>query len=106
MIVTFAESVQEDLAGWIDSLNSWAHNTFGSEAVSSDAVTASVDECDEYQWTYSRSIDRYAREQPDDPDVPVMLERSRKLRDAYLRWGRDTLGFAAYLFYRPGARVG
>ncbi len=70
------------------------------------AVTASVDEWDEYQWTYARSVDRYAREQPDDPDVPAMLERSRKLRDAYLRWGRDTLGFAAYLFYRPGARVG
>ena len=35
-----------------------------------------------------------------------MLERIRKWRDAYLRWGRDTLGFAVYLFYRPGTRVG
>ena len=39
-------------------------------------------------------------------DVPAMLERIRKWRDGYLRWGRDTLGFAVYLFYRPGARVG
>ena len=35
-----------------------------------------------------------------------MLERIRKWRDAYMRWGRDTLGFANYLFYRPGARMG
>ncbi|MCC6194158.1 MAG: class I SAM-dependent methyltransferase, partial [Burkholderiales bacterium] len=42
----------------------------------------------------------------EDPDVPAMLERIRKWRDGYLRWGRDTLGFAVYLFYRPGARMG
>ena len=70
------------------------------------AATASADEWDEYEWKYCRSIERYAREQPDDPDVPAMIERIRKWRDAYLRWGRDTLGFAIYLFYRPGPRVG
>ena len=58
------------------------------------AATASMDEWDEYEWKYCRSIERYAREQPDDPDVPAMLERIRRWRDAYLRWGRDTLGFA------------
>jgi hypothetical protein len=70
------------------------------------ATSAAMDEWDEYEWKYSRSIERYAREQPEDPDVPAMLERSRRWRDAYLRWGRDTLGFAIYLFYRPGARIG
>ena len=70
------------------------------------ATTASTDEWDEYEWKYCRSIERYAREQPDDPDVPAMLERIRRWRDAYLRWGRDTLGFGVYLFYRPGMRVG
>ena len=53
---------------------------------------------------YSRSIERYAGEQPDDPDVPEMLKRSRRWRDSYLRWGRDTLGFGVYLFHRPGVR--
>ena len=66
------------------------------------AITASEDEWDEYEWKYARSIERYAREQPDDPDVGPMLERIRRWRDAYLRWGRDTHGFATYLFYRPG----
>ncbi len=70
------------------------------------ATTANLDEWDEYEWKYCRSIERYAREQPEDPDVPAMLERIRKWRDAYMRWGRDTLGFAVYLFYRPGARMG
>ena len=65
------------------------------------AATASSDEWDEYEWKYSRSIELYAREQPDDPDVPAMLERIRRWRDAYLKWGRDTLGFAVYLFHRP-----
>jgi len=69
------------------------------------AATASPDEWDEYEWKYSRSIERYAGEQPEDPEVPAMLERIRRWRDAYLRWGRDTLGFALYLFYRPGTRL-
>lgn len=69
------------------------------------ATTASLDEWDEYEWKYSRSIERYAGEQPEDPDVPAMLERIRRWRDGYLRWGRDTLGFACYLFYRPGTRA-
>lgn len=70
------------------------------------ATTASADEWDEYEWKYCRSIERYAREQPDDPDVPEMLDRIRRWRDTYLRWGRDTLGFAVYLFYRPSILVG
>jgi SAM-dependent methyltransferase len=70
------------------------------------ATTASLDEWDEYEWKYTRSIERYLREQPDDPDAKAMRERSRRWRDAYLKWGRDTLGFAIYLFYRPGAFVG
>ncbi|MEP6678801.1 MAG: methyltransferase domain-containing protein [Betaproteobacteria bacterium] len=70
------------------------------------ASTASQDEWDDYEWKYCRSIERYASEQPDDPDVPGMLERIRKWRDGYLRWGRDTLGFGLYLFYRAGAPPG
>ncbi len=70
------------------------------------ASAASLDDWDEYEWKYCRSIERYAREMPDDPDVPAMIDRIRRWRDTYLRWGRDTLGFAVYLFYRPGAGIG
>lgn len=65
------------------------------------ALVASVDEWDEYEWTYSRSIERYALDQRADPDVAAMLARIRRWRDIYLRWGRDTLGFGMYLFRRP-----
>ena len=68
------------------------------------AFVASPDEWDEYEWKYSRSIERYALEQPGDPDVPAMLERIRRWRDGYLRWGRNTLGFGVYLFHRPVRR--
>ena len=43
-IVTFAETVQQDIAGWLDNFNSWAQNTLGTGEVSSDAVSANVDE--------------------------------------------------------------
>jgi SAM-dependent methyltransferase len=65
------------------------------------AFVASADEWDEYEWRYSRSVERYALEQPSDPDVPAILQRIRRWRDGYLRWGRDTLGFGVYLFLRP-----
>ncbi len=68
------------------------------------AFVASSDEWDEYEWKYSRSIERYALERPEDPDVPAMLERIRRWRDGYLHWGRETLGFGVYLFHRPAAR--
>lgn len=68
------------------------------------AITASEDEWDDYEWKLCRSVERYVREQPDDPDGSAMLDRARRWRDAYLKWGRDALGFAAYLFHRPGGR--
>jgi SAM-dependent methyltransferase len=78
----------------------------GEGLIPMHAVTASEDEWDEYEWKYLRSIERYAREEADDPDVPEMLAEVRRRRDAYLRWGRRTLGYGLYLFYRPGARIG
>ncbi|HVE48089.1 MAG TPA: methyltransferase domain-containing protein [Casimicrobiaceae bacterium] len=80
----------------------------GAEAglIPMHAITATLDECDEYEWKLCRSIERYAREHDDDPDVSAMLARAYHWRDAYLKWGRDALGFAAYLFYRPGRSIG
>ncbi len=65
------------------------------------ALAASDDEWDQYEWQRIRAIEQYAREKPDDPDTPKLLERIRWWRDMYVRWGRDTLGFALYLFRSP-----
>jgi SAM-dependent methyltransferase len=64
------------------------------------ATVCNDDEWDRYEWLHLRNIECYARQMPDDPDVPALLERIRSWRDVYLRWGRETLGFGLYLFQR------
>jgi SAM-dependent methyltransferase len=59
------------------------------------------DEWDRYEMLQVWAAERYAAARPDDPDVPELLERMRRGRDAYLRWGRDTLGWSVYLFRVP-----
>lgn len=62
---------------------------------------SSEDEWDYYEGLYARAIELYTLSYPDDPDSPAMLARIGIWRDAYLRHGRATLGFALYLFHRP-----
>jgi SAM-dependent methyltransferase len=57
---------------------------------------------DRYEMLQLRAAERYARDAPDDPDLPELLARVRADIDTYLRWGRDTLGWAIYLFRAPG----
>ncbi|WP_408009334.1 SAM-dependent methyltransferase [Pseudalkalibacillus sp. A8] len=64
------------------------------------ASVTNEDEWDAYEWLYSRSMETYCIEHPDDPEVAAMRDRIRKWRSAYLRWGRETLGFGLYLFYK------
>ncbi len=56
---------------------------------------------DRYEMLQLRAAERYAVAHPDDPDVADLLERVRAGADAYLRWGRDTLGWAIYVFRVP-----
>ena len=67
------------------------------------AMPSREDEWDRYEMLQARAAERYALAHPDDPDVPELLARMRQGRDAYLRWGRDTLGWGVYLFRTPGA---
>jgi ubiquinone/menaquinone biosynthesis C-methylase UbiE len=59
---------------------------------------ASQDDWDRYEWTCIRNRERYVLEHPEDPDCQTIIERNRSWRDAYLKWGRDSLGFGLYLF--------
>ncbi len=61
------------------------------------ACTVTDDEWDEYEWGYSRGIESFVRENPGDPDAEAMKARSRGWREAYVKWGRDTLGFGLYV---------
>ena len=64
------------------------------------ALASSEDDFDRYEALQWRAADRHAREQPDDPDVPELLERVTRNRHEYLAWGRATLGWSLYLFRR------
>lgn len=59
----------------------------------------------EYEGRYCGAIERYIEANPDDPDIDAMAKRIRPWHDAYLRWGRDTLGFGFYFLLKP-AKVG
>jgi ubiquinone/menaquinone biosynthesis C-methylase UbiE len=65
--------------------------------------TSSDAEWDAYEGMYLAGVERYARERPDDPEVPAMLERIRGWHDAYQRLGRHELGFGIYFARRPRA---
>jgi len=59
---------------------------------------SSKDDWDQYEGLRWYATAEYARSHPDDPDVPELRERVAKAKMVYLRWGRDTLGWAMYVF--------
>ena len=61
-------------------------------------TVSNQDEWDRYESLQTLSAETYAEENPDDPDVPELLERRRKSDMDYLKWGRDTVNWAIYLF--------
>lgn len=67
---------------------------------------SSKDDWDNYEGLQWYAAAEYARCHPDDPDLPELLERVARGRDVYLRWGRDTVGWAIYVFrHRPSQRA-
>jgi SAM-dependent methyltransferase len=61
------------------------------------------DDWDRYEGLQWYATAEYARSHPDDPDLPELLQRVAKDKAVYLQWGRDTLGWAIYLFRRRAA---
>jgi len=61
---------------------------------------SSQQEWDRYQMLQTASLDRFAREEPDHPDLEEIRERTMKATQAYLREGRDAFGFALWIFRR------
>jgi len=62
------------------------------------AAVSGEDDFDHYEGLYHRAVESHCLEHPEDPDAPAMRKRIRAWHEAYLRWGRDTMGFALYLF--------
>lgn len=64
------------------------------------SVCTKVD-IDRYIWSQSYAIEMHAVDNPDDSDNPAMIERSRTMRNMYLEFGHETLGFGLFLFRKP-----
>jgi SAM-dependent methyltransferase len=61
------------------------------------------DAWDTYEENYRLNVERYIDSHPSDPDKAAMLERISSWNLHYHQYGRDTLGFALYLFQKPNA---
>jgi len=59
---------------------------------------SSVQEWDRYEMSQASAFSRWARENPDHPDLEEMLAKHLRCRESYLRWGRDCFGFAFWVF--------
>ena len=64
-------------------------------------MVSNHDDWDRYETLQWYAAEKYARDNPDDPDVSEILTRVARGRTNYLHWGRDTVGWAMYLFRKP-----
>ncbi len=56
---------------------------------------------DRYEMLQAASMDHFLREHADHPDVDAVRRRAEPSRHAYLRWGKDCVGFAIWVFRTP-----
>jgi SAM-dependent methyltransferase len=64
-------------------------------------MVSNQDDWDRYETLQWYAAEKYGRDNPDDPDVSEILTRVARGRTNYLHWGRDTVGWAMYLFHKP-----
>jgi SAM-dependent methyltransferase len=61
-------------------------------------LASNQDDWDRYEGLQWYAADEWASKNPDDADVKEVLKRVHENRENYLRWGRETFGWAIYLF--------
>jgi len=61
-------------------------------------IVSDENDWDVYEGLQWYASEKYAQNNPADPDVPELLSRQRTQQQEYLQYGRDTLGWAIYLF--------
>jgi SAM-dependent methyltransferase len=89
-----------------DLFGSHADNVEAGQQRGLDLVYTSVsskDDWDRYVGLQWHAMADYARTNQDDADLPELLDRVAKEKSAYLKWGRDALGWAIYVFRCPSA---
>ncbi len=61
-------------------------------------LVSNKDDWDQYEGLQWYAVSEYTRAHPEDPDLREIVDRVDKERSLYLRWGRETLGWAMYVF--------
>lgn len=62
------------------------------------ALASTKEDFDHYEMLGWWSLEDHIRQNPNDPDTQEILTMLKKGKENYLRWGRDTIGWAIYLF--------
>ena len=99
----YLEAVGEDRGAYgMHHENAEVGRELGLELVYT--LVSSQDDWDRYEGLQWYAAVAWAVGHPDDPDVDEVLERVRKGREIYLRWGRETMGWAIYVFKKGRPR--
>lgn len=61
------------------------------------ARTASLDEWDHYEWSYSKAIEDFVSKNPHHPQAKEFHSKIKGWRNLVWKWGRNTMGFGLYL---------
>jgi SAM-dependent methyltransferase len=95
-----APAFLELIGGREEQMETHAENAQRARQAGYDVLytsTASFDEWDEYEGLYARNLLDFCHQYPDDPEAAAWRARVERWQDGWLRWGRETLGFAYYL---------
>lgn len=99
-----AQDYLDVIGGTADEFVSHAENAQRARASGYNVLrtaTSSDDEWDEYEGRYCDAMMQYLALKPDDPEASNFSKRMQDWHNAYLLWGRMTLGFGYYLLSRP-----
>jgi SAM-dependent methyltransferase len=89
-----------------DAFNTHRGNvaTGGSEGLQPVyTLVSGEDDWDMYEGLHWYAAAEYAITNSEDPDLEELQARVSSERESYLRWGRETLGWAIYLFRKMNA---
>lgn len=67
-------------------------------------LLSDLDDWDHYESLKWWNVADYVRTNLDDKDAPELLERTKREKDIYLRWERETLGWGIYIFRKSNRR--
>ena len=65
------------------------------------SVVSTQQDFDHYETLGWWAITEHSHVNPQDPDIPELLARMQREKHIYLQWGRDTMGWALYVFRKP-----